>query len=183
MRIRSWQDILKDVTERNVDPDGWRAVAGDRAGGVGEDMYLGHPRAGLFVLKTYAKNPYDLRGVGTHVARNMDEEIGSFLPGQDDGGRFAVQKPPEDEDNAKSQATRLSEVLKAHADAPTTPDALFEDVMEAVESPAFGPMAYDQYDRPEELTELADRFAEADELLNAELEDLIETDEVDRGFM
>jgi len=44
-------------------------------------------------------------------------------------------------------------------------------------------MAYDQYDRPDELEDLADRFDEADELLNSELEDLIETDEVDRGFM
>src|SRR6056297_2879110 len=35
MRIREWQDILEDVTERDVDPEDWRAVAGDRAGGVG----------------------------------------------------------------------------------------------------------------------------------------------------
>ncbi|ELY40116.1 hypothetical protein C496_12574, partial [Natronorubrum tibetense GA33] len=42
---------------------------------------------------------------------------------------------------------------------------------------------YDQYDRPDRLEELGDRFEEADELLGAELEDLIETDEVDRGFM
>ncbi|NGM67677.1 hypothetical protein G6M89_01405 [Natronolimnobius sp. AArcel1] len=184
MRIREWQDILEDVTDRAVDAEDWRAVAGDRAGGVGEDMYLAHPRAGVFFLKTYAKNPYEVRGVGTRVARNLDDEIGSFLPNQQDaGGRFAVQSPPEDESHADSISKRLQTVLETHADAPTRPQDLFDDVMDALESPAFGPMEYDQYDRPDELEKLAERFEEADDLLNAELEDLIETDEVDRGFM
>jgi len=183
MRIREWQDILEDVTERDVDPEDWRAVAGDRAGGVGEDMYLAHPRAGVFFLKTYAKNPFEVRGVGTRVARNLDDEIGSFMPERDAGGRFAVQSPPEDEDQAETVGKRLETVLETHADAPTRPQDLFDDVMEAIESPAFGPMAYDQYDRPDELEDLAERFEEADELLNSELDDLIETDEVDRGFM
>ncbi|WP_255168184.1 hypothetical protein [Natrononativus amylolyticus] len=185
MRIREWQDVLAEVTDesRSADPDDWRAVAGDRAGGVGEDMYLAHPRAGVFFLKTYAKNPFQVRGVGAQVARKLDDEIGSFLPERDAGGRFAVRSPPEDEDHAESQATHLEEVVKAHADAPTTPQDFFDDVMDALESPAFGPMEYDQYDRPDELDDLSDRFEEADELLSAELDDLIETDEVDRGFM
>ena len=183
MRIREWQDVLQDVTDRDVDPEGWRAIAGDRAGGVGEDMYLAHPRAGVFFLKTYAKNPFEVRGVGTQVARKLDDEIGSFLPEEDAGGRFAVQSPPEDETHAETISQRLETVLETHADAPTRPQDLFDDVMDALESPAFGPMEYDQYDRPDELTDLSDRFEEAEELLDAELEDLIETDEVDRGFM
>ncbi|WP_137288579.1 hypothetical protein [Natronorubrum halophilum] len=183
MRIREWQDILEDVTERNVDPENWRAVAGDRAGGVGEDMYLAHPRAGVFFLKTYAKNPFEVRGVGTRVARSLDDEIGSFMPTGDSGGRFAVQSPPEDEAQAETVSKRLETVLETHADAPTRPQDLFDDIMDAVESPAFGPMEYDQYDRPDELEDLAERFEEAEELLSAELEDLIEDDEVDRGFM
>lgn len=35
MRVRDWQDILKDVVESDADAGGWRAVAGDRNGGVG----------------------------------------------------------------------------------------------------------------------------------------------------
>ena len=183
MRIREWQDVLEDVTERDVDPEAWRAVAGDRAGGVGEDMYLAHPRAGVFVLKTYAKNPFEVRGVGTRVARNLDDEIGSFMPERDAGGRFAVQSPPEDESQAETVGKRLETVLETHADAPTRPQDLFDDVMAAVESPAFGPMEYNQYDRPYELEGLAERFEEANNLLNSELDELIETDDVDRGFM
>ncbi|WP_254768975.1 hypothetical protein [Salinilacihabitans rarus] len=183
MRIREWQDVLEDVVGRDVDPEDWRAVAGDRAGGLGEDLYLAHPRGGVYVLKTYAKNPYEVRGVGTRVARKLDDEIGSFLPEEDAGGRFAVQSPPEDDEHAETVAKRLQTVVETHADAPTRPQDFFEDVMDALESPAFGPMEYDGYDRPDELDELADRFEEAEELLDAELDDLVETDEVDRGFM
>ncbi len=183
MRIREWQDILTDVVEKDVDPTRWRAVAGDRKHGVGEDMYLAHPRAGVFVFKTYAKNPYEVRGVGSQVARKLDDEIGSYLPDEDSGGRFAVRSPPEDEDHAETVAKRLQTVVETHKDAPTRPQDFFDDVMDALESPAFGPMAYDGYDRPTELEELSEQFEEADELLNAELDDLIETDEVDRGFM
>lgn len=183
MRIREWQDVLEDVVERNADPDDWRAVVGNRSRGVGEDMYLGHPKAGVYFLKTYAKNPFDVRGVGTRVARKLDEEIGTFMPDQESAGRFAVSSPPEDETHAETVSNRVKTVVETHADAPTTPTDFFEDVMDALESPAFGPMKYDGYDRPGELDELSDRFEEAEELMNAELDDLIETDEIDKGFM
>ncbi|WP_435175213.1 hypothetical protein [Halorussus sp. AFM4] len=182
MRIREWQDIVEDVVEKDVDPDDWRAVGGKRAGGVGEDLYLGHPRAGVYLLKTYAKNPYEVRGVGSRVARKLDDEIGSFLPEEESGGRFAVRSPPEDEDDAEEKARHLQEVVKAHADAPTTPDDFFDDVMEALDSPAFGPMDFDRYGRPDPAEELSDRFEEAEDLLNEELDDLIDEDDVGRGF-
>ncbi|WP_115863049.1 hypothetical protein [Halorussus litoreus] len=182
MRIREWDDIVEDVVEQDVDPEGWRAVGGKRSGGVGEDLYVGHPRGGVYMLKTYAKNPYEVRGVGTQVARKLDDEIGSFLPAQDTDGRFAVQQPPEDEDAAEETARHVEEVVKAHADAPTTPDDFFDDLMGALDSPAFGPMEFDRYDRPDEADELSDRFEEAEELLNAELDELVDEDDVGRAF-
>ncbi|MFC4553364.1 MULTISPECIES: hypothetical protein [Halorussus] len=182
MRIREWQDIVDDVTDERVDPEGWRAVGGTRSGGVGEDLYLGHPRGGLYLLKTYAKNPYDVRGVGARVARKLDDEIGTFLPEKDREARFAVQRPPEGEEDAERKARHLSEVVKAHADAPTTPNDFFDDLMEALDSPAFGPIDYDFADRPDNVEDLSERFEEAEDLLNAELDDLIDEDEVGRGF-
>lgn len=182
MRIRQWQDIVEDVVEKDVDPDDWRAVGGSRAGGVGEDLYLGHPQAGVYLLKTYAKNPFEVRGVGTQVARRLDDEIGSFLPEQEIEGRFAVQKPPEGEAEAETKARHVEEVVKAHADAPTTPNDFFDDLMDAMDSPAFGPIDFDQYDRPDPADELSERFDEAEDLLNAELDDLIDEDEVGKAF-
>jgi len=183
MRVRDWQDILTDVIEGDRDPEGWRAVAGQRQRGVGEDLYLGHSAAGVFHLKTYAKNPYELQGVGTRVARKVDEDIDPLLPRRtDDDGRFAVQRPPESEDEAKSMATRIEETLKVHAEAPTTSEDFFTDMMEAVDSPAFGPMEYELSDRPDRLDDLSETFDEADELLSKELDDLIDEAGVDRGF-
>ena len=99
MRVRDWEDVVEDVVSSSGHPDDWRAVAGDRASGVGEDLYLGHPSAGVFHLKTYAKNPYEVRGVGTQVARKVDDGLADFLPTEDEaGGRFAVQQPVDGED-------------------------------------------------------------------------------------
>jgi hypothetical protein len=182
MRVRDWQDILDDVVESTADPADWRAVAGDRANGIGEDLYLGHPDAGVYHLKTYAKNPFEVHGVGSRVARRVDEDIDPFLP-TDDHGRFAVNRPPTDEDDAEEKASTLEQVLRAHADAPTTPAALFDDVMETLDSPAFGPMNYAFDDRPDALDDLADTFEDAEELLDSELEDLVEADGTKRGFM
>ncbi|MFB6112790.1 MAG: hypothetical protein ABEJ58_01650 [Halodesulfurarchaeum sp.] len=181
MKIRDWQDVVSDVVESNADPDGWRAIAGKRRGGVGEDFYIGHPAAGLFLMKTYAKNPYDVKGVGTQVARKVDGDIESVLPDREQG-RFAVQQPPESEDDMKQKAKRLESVLEAHADAPTNPGDLFDDMMETLESPAYGPIQYDNHDRSEELDELSTTFEDAEEALNAEVDDLVEEDDIGRGF-
>jgi hypothetical protein len=184
MRVRDWQDILEDVAESSVDPDGWRAVAGKRRRGLGEDLFLAHSDVGVYELKTYAKNPYDLRGVGGRVARRIDEEIDPLLPRRtpDRGGRFAVRNAPEDEDHATEMAKRLEETVKVHADAPTTPDDFFTDVMDALDSPAFGPVEYEFDGRPGVLDDLADEFADADELLTKDVEELVEADGVERGF-
>ncbi|WP_136688020.1 hypothetical protein [Halorhabdus amylolytica] len=180
MRVRDWQDILADVVENDRDPDGWRAVGGDRTGGIGEDLYLGHPSVGVYQLKTYAKNPFEVQGVGTEVARKLDDEIEPLFP-EDGSGLFGVQQPLEDESEAEQKASELEEVVKAHAEAPTTPGALFEDMMDALDSPAYGPMEFDTHGRPDAMDDLTDTFEEAEELLDAELEDLID-DNVERGF-
>lgn len=181
MTVRDWQEIMEEVVEADADADDWRAVAGDRRRGVGEDMYLGHPSVGVYQLKTYAKNPFEVHGVGTRVARRIDDDLDLLFP-QDASARFGVQSGFESADEAETAADRLEEVVQTHADAPTTPDALFDDVMEAIESPAYGSMEYDQYDRPDVLDELSTTFEETEDLLNSELDELVDEDGVGRGF-
>jgi hypothetical protein len=182
MRVRDWDDIMTDVVESGADPEGWRGVGGDRAGGIGEDLYVGHPAVGVFQLKTYAKNPYRVEGVGAKIARSIDDELDPLFPGAGDGtGLFGVQQPPEDEDDAERKVRDLETVVEAHAEAPTTPQALFEDIMDAMDSPAYGPMEFDHHDRPGAMAELTDTFEEAEELLDAEFEDVVSED-VERGF-
>ncbi len=182
MKVRDWQDILSEVADKDVEPAGWRAVGGDRSTGVGEELFLAHPAVGVYQLKTYAKDPFTVRGVGSRVARSVDADIDPLLP-QEDAGRFAVQTPPESEADIETRADRLESVLETHAAsaAEADPDAVFEDLMHALESPAFGPMSFDQYGRPDELDELDDLFEEATDLLDAELTELVDDDDVGRG--
>ena len=182
MKVRDWDDILEDVVESDADPAGWRAIGGDRRQGIGEDMYIAHPAVGAFQLKTYAKNPFEVQGVGAQVARSIDDELEPLFPTEGaDAGHFGVQEPIRDENTAKQRAEELETVVETHADAPTTPEALFEDIMDALDSPAYGPMEFDQTDRPDRMDELTDTFDEAEELLDKEFEDVIEED-VERGF-
>lgn len=181
MRVRDWDDIMAEVVESDADPDGWRAVGGDRATGIGEDLFVGHPGVGVFQLKTYAKNPYDVDGVGARVARRIDDELDPLFPSTDAPGLFGVQQAPDDQSEAEEHVNDLKTVVETHAEAPTTPDALFEDIMDALDSPAYGPMEFEDRDRPERLDELTDTFEEAEELLDTEFEDVISED-VERGF-
>jgi len=181
MRVRDWDDILSDVVESDADPAGWRAVGGDRANGIGEDLYIAHPGVGAFQIKTYAKNPLEVQGVGTRVARRVDDELDPLFPDEDSRGLFGVQEPVPDEETARQRAKELETVVETHAEAPTTPDALFEDIMETLDSPAYGPMEFDQHDRPDALAELTDTFEEAEDILEKEFEDVID-ESVDRGF-
>ncbi|AWB26316.1 hypothetical protein [Halococcoides cellulosivorans] len=180
MRVRDWQDIMTDVVESSAEPQGWRAVGGDRRSGIGEDLYIGHPAVGVFQIKTYARNPYEVQGIGTQVARSVDDDIEPLFP-EEGTGQFGVSPPIEDEKDAERTASKVEQVVKTHADAPTTPDAFFEDVMDAMDSPAYGPMEFDPRDRPEGVENFADTFEEAEEVLEMEFEDIVD-ENVDRGF-
>ena len=181
MQVRDWQDIVEEVVDSGADPEGWRAVAGDRSGGIGEDLYIGHPSTGVFQVKTYARNPYEVQGVGAKVARRVDDELDPLFPERGDApGHFGVQEPV-DETEVEDVATRLETVVETHAEAPTSPEALFDDIMDAMDSPAYGPMEFESRDRPAAMDDLTDTFEEAEELLEAEFEDVVD-DEVERGF-
>ena len=181
MQVRDWQDIMEEVVDSGADPEGWRAVGGDRSGGIGEDLYIGHPSTGVFQVKTYARNPYEVQGVGAKVARSVDDELDPLFPERGEApGHFGVQEPV-DEEEAEDVATRLETVVETHAEAPTSPEALFDDIMDAMDSPAYGPMDFESHDRPEAMDEFTDTFEEAEQLLDAEFEDVVD-DEVERGF-
>jgi len=49
-------------------------------------------------------------------------------------------------------------------------------------SPAHGPMEYENRSRPDGLEEMSTTFEEAEEVLDAELEDIVREDDVGRGF-
>jgi hypothetical protein len=115
------------------------------------------------------------------VARRVDEDIDPLFPDEESSGLFGVQQPVEDEETAREQANELESVIEAHADAPTTPRALLEDVLETVDSPAYGPMEFDSHGRPDAMDRLTNTFDEAESVLDREFEDIVD-ETVERGF-
>lgn len=182
MRVRDWQEILGEVSETTADPDDWRAVVGNRRGGLGEDLFLAHPGMGVYQLKTFAKNPFDVRGVGTRVATSMDDDLAAHFPDLNDPVRFAINRPPDDPNEAAERAKSVEATVDAHRTAPTTPEDLFTDLMDALESPAHGPLELSEGDRPPGLEGLQETFQEPDSILEDELEELIDRTGVGHGI-
>ncbi len=182
MKARDWQDVLEDVADAKADPGDWHAVIGNRVEGIGEDVFLGHPRAGVYQLKTYAKNPFEIQGVGTQVARHLDDDLEPLFPEGDSPARFGIKRGVSDEAEVKRRGENLKSVFEDHRESPKRGIELFDEVMDALESPAHGPMEFDGEHRPTELDALTDTFDEAETLLTSELDELIDRSGINRGF-
>lgn len=182
MQLKDLRGVIDEIKGKDVSPSGWRAVGGKRGTGPGDDLFLAHPEGGVYLIKAYAKNPFQVKGVGTEVARKVDEEVEAYIPGPGDAGRFSVQTPPASPEEAERTAKRVEGVLKRDLGEGAEPEGLFADVMDALGSPAYGPADYRRR-RSEGLEGLADTFEEEDELLNTELAAELESDGVGREIV
>jgi hypothetical protein len=76
VKIKSKNDILKDIIrDGKTHPNGWNAAFGKDATSFSHDCYIFHPNIGLYLLKEYTKNPYEVKGVGSKLARHIDDDI------------------------------------------------------------------------------------------------------------
>ncbi len=88
MKIKKRNEILNDVIhEGKKFPDGWNAISGKDKKRLSRDYYLFHPKAGMYLLKEYRKNPFQINGVGGKIARKIDQDIETdFKKNQGDFG-------------------------------------------------------------------------------------------------
>ena len=76
MKIKTRNEILNDVIrDAKRYPKNWKAVFGKDKERLSRDYYLCNPEIGIYLLKEYQKNPFEVRGIGGKVARCLDEEI------------------------------------------------------------------------------------------------------------
>jgi len=76
VKIKSRSDILNDVIrDAKKFPTGWKAVFGKDNERLSRDYYLFHPDNGIYLLKEYQKNPFEIRGIGGKIARYIDDDI------------------------------------------------------------------------------------------------------------
>lgn len=76
MKIKPRSDILKDIIRDGKKyPKGWHATFGRDPNLFSHDCYIFHPHIGVYLLKEYHKNPFEVKGAGLKLARHIDEDI------------------------------------------------------------------------------------------------------------
>ncbi len=89
MQIKSRNEILTDIIkDSKKHPKGWMATFGKDRNRLSNDCYIFNPNIGIYLIKEYYKNPYQVKGVGSKIARNIDEDIEKTI--RKDSGDFGV---------------------------------------------------------------------------------------------
>ena len=80
MKIKLRNEILNDVIkDGKKHPKEWKAVFGEDKTSLSKDCYIFNPSIGVYLLKEYEKNPYEIKGLGGLVARRLDEDVQSEI--------------------------------------------------------------------------------------------------------
>lgn len=76
MKIKSRNEILTDIiNDSKKHPKGWMSTFGKDSKILSNDCYIFNPDVGVYLLKEYQKNPFQVKGIGTKIARHLDEDI------------------------------------------------------------------------------------------------------------
>ncbi len=76
MQIKSRNVILNDIIkESKKHPKGWNAAIGRDQRLLSNDYYIFNPNVGIYLMKEYQKSPYHTKGIGSKIARNIDDDI------------------------------------------------------------------------------------------------------------
>ena len=76
MKIKSRSNLLNDVIrDAKKYPKSWKAVIGKDENRFSNDYYIFNPNTGIYLLKEYQKNPFEIKGIGGKIARYVDDNI------------------------------------------------------------------------------------------------------------
>ena len=76
VKIKSRSNLLNDVIrDAKKYPKGWKAVIGKDENRFSNDYYIFNPNTGIYLLKEYQKNPFEIKGIGGKIARYVDDNI------------------------------------------------------------------------------------------------------------
>ena len=74
MKVKSRRETLNDVVkDAKKYPKGWKAIFGKDREHLSDDYYIFNPKTGIYLLKEYQKNPFEVKG--GKIARHVDEDI------------------------------------------------------------------------------------------------------------
>jgi hypothetical protein len=80
LKIKNRNEILNDIIlDGKKHPKGWQAIFGEDTQRLTRDCYLMNPEIGIYYMKEYNKNPFIVKGIGSKIARKIDDEIESQI--------------------------------------------------------------------------------------------------------
>ncbi|UCG01123.1 MAG: hypothetical protein JSW11_16085 [Candidatus Heimdallarchaeota archaeon] len=92
MAIKSLQEILKDILkEGRKTPGEWKTLLAPTSDRFGSDLLLFHPTTGpIYQVRAYEKNPFQMTGMGTRIARNVDEDFLKLIRRKKSHGNLGI---------------------------------------------------------------------------------------------
>ncbi len=91
MKIKNRKEILNDIIrDGKKHPKGWKAMLGEDRNRFSRDYYILNRDTGIYFLKEYNKNPFEIKGIGGKIARRVDDEIESEI--EKKSGDFGIMQ-------------------------------------------------------------------------------------------
>lgn len=91
MKIKNRNEVLNDVIrDGKKHPKGWKAILGEDRNRFSRDYYILNRDTGIYFLKEYNKNPFEIKGIGGKIARRVDDEIESEI--EKKSGDFGIMQ-------------------------------------------------------------------------------------------
>lgn len=79
------------MNEGKKNPGEWKAISAPTKNYTGTDLLLFHPISGpVYQVRAYEKNPLEIQGLGTRLARSVDEEFLRLIEKQKQAGNLGI---------------------------------------------------------------------------------------------
>ncbi len=178
MEIKSFKDIFQDILlegqETKEDMEWWAGL--ERNTGLGRSLYLAHPETGLYHIKTYQKNPMEVKGVGGKITTSIDEERIQNL--RESGGSYFGVIPNNISDDDLKSVEKIINQNKIK-----DPIELFRKSMEALGANLKGSMSHPPEGGSKPIKEFKSNFKEEHDILYREFKKILNEDEVFKSYI
>ena len=161
--IKTREETLKDVIKKAKEtPKGWKATFRYDERLHATEYNILHPEVGLYQIKEWQKNPYKIQGVGSKIARRVDENLIDTPRGNFGIIKYSPRKILENITHEKPLQCLLE-------------DALLGEKQEGVEIALTGKMH-------NATNNISRRYKEKQKAINREIEKMQESDGVYNSY-
>ncbi len=74
--MRTREEILREIISKGKEnPEGWKATSRYDTKLHATEYNILHPEVGIYQIKEWQKNPFQVKGVGAKIARRVDDTL------------------------------------------------------------------------------------------------------------